>query len=97
MDLSGYDLDNVARTILSKAGTNATPASMAAVASVIAAGGYNKSPTEIVHVPINSPHGMRETKERQTILAPTIQPRPPEVADRQINVADEDRAIRSYA
>jgi len=55
MDLSGYDLDNVARTILSKAGTNATPASMAAVASVIrnrlAAGGYGKSPTEIVHAP----------------------------------------------
>jgi len=47
--------------------------------------------------PINSPHGMRETKERQTILAPTIQPRPPEVADRQINLADEDRTIRSYA
>ncbi len=35
MDLSGEDLDNVTRTILGEVGPNATPASMAAVASVI--------------------------------------------------------------
>lgn len=44
MDLSGSDLDSVTRTILAEAGENATPASMAAVASVVrnhlAAGGY---------------------------------------------------------
>ena len=55
MDLSGGDLDSVTRTILGEAGTNATPASMAAVASVVrsrlAAGGYGKSPSEIVHAP----------------------------------------------
>jgi hypothetical protein len=53
MDLSGNDLDNVTRTILGEAGPSATPASIAAVASVIrnrlAAGGYGRSPTEIVH------------------------------------------------
>jgi hypothetical protein len=36
MDLSGSDLDSVTRTILAEAGENATPASMAAVASVVA-------------------------------------------------------------
>jgi spore germination cell wall hydrolase CwlJ-like protein len=55
MDLSGSDLDSVTRTILAEAGGNATPASMAAVASVVrnrlAAGGYGKSPSEIVHAP----------------------------------------------
>jgi spore germination cell wall hydrolase CwlJ-like protein len=55
MQLSGADLDNVTRTIMAEAGQNATPASMAAVASVIrnrlVAGGYGKSPTEIVHAP----------------------------------------------
>jgi spore germination cell wall hydrolase CwlJ-like protein len=55
MDFSGADLDNVTRTIMAEAGENATPASMAAVASVIrnrlTAGGYGKSPTEIVHAP----------------------------------------------
>jgi spore germination cell wall hydrolase CwlJ-like protein len=55
MQLSGADLDNVTRTILGEVGQNATPASMAAVASVIrnrlTAGGYGKSPTEIVHAP----------------------------------------------
>jgi Cell Wall Hydrolase len=35
MDLSGNDLDNVTRTIMAEAGVNATPASQAAVASVI--------------------------------------------------------------
>ena len=35
MDLSGSDLDSVTRTILAEAGENATPASMAAVASVV--------------------------------------------------------------
>jgi hypothetical protein len=35
MDLSGADLDAVTRTILSEVGANATPASMAAIASVI--------------------------------------------------------------
>ena len=35
MDLSGQDLDNVTRTILGEAGPSVTPASMAAVASVI--------------------------------------------------------------
>ena len=53
MDLSGNDLDNVTRTILGEAGPSATPASMAAVASVIrnrlAAGGYGRTPSEIVH------------------------------------------------
>src|ERR1700730_16505815 len=46
MELSGADLDNVTRTILGEAGANATPASMAAVASTIrnrlAAGGYGE-------------------------------------------------------
>jgi hypothetical protein len=55
MDLSGNDLDNVTRTILAEAGQNATPASMAAVASVIrnrlAAGGYGNTPSAIVHAP----------------------------------------------
>jgi spore germination cell wall hydrolase CwlJ-like protein len=55
MDLSGSDLDSVTRTILAEAGGNATPASMAAVASVIrnrlAAGGYGRTPSEIVHAP----------------------------------------------
>ena len=55
MDLSGDDLDNVTRTIMAEAGENATPASMAAVASVIrnrlAAGGYGRTPSEIVHAP----------------------------------------------
>jgi len=55
MDLSGSDLDAVTRTILGEAGPTATPASMAAVASVIrnrlAAGGYGKTPSEIVHAP----------------------------------------------
>jgi spore germination cell wall hydrolase CwlJ-like protein len=55
MDLSGNDLDNVTRTILGEAGPNAAPASMAAVASVIrnrlAAGGYGKTPSEVVHAP----------------------------------------------
>jgi spore germination cell wall hydrolase CwlJ-like protein len=41
------------RTILAEVGTNATPASMAAIASVIrnrlAAGGYGNSPSEVVH------------------------------------------------
>jgi hypothetical protein len=47
MDLSGQDLDNVTRTILGEVGQNATPASMASIASVIrnrlAAGGYGSS------------------------------------------------------
>jgi hypothetical protein len=51
MDLSGADLDNVTRTILGEAGGNATPASMAAVASTIrnrlAAGGYGRTPSEM--------------------------------------------------
>jgi spore germination cell wall hydrolase CwlJ-like protein len=55
LDLSGADLDNVTRTIIAEAGQNGTPASMAAVASVIrnrlAAGGYGKTPSEIVHAP----------------------------------------------
>src|SRR5271156_864566 len=55
MDLSGSDLDDVTRTILGEAGQNASPASMAAVASVIrnrlAAGGYGKTPSDIVHAP----------------------------------------------
>jgi len=55
MDLSGADLDAVTRTILGEAGPNATHASMAAVASVIRnrlqAGGYGKTPSEIVHAP----------------------------------------------
>jgi len=55
LDLSGNDLDNVTRTIIAEAGQNGTPASMAAVASVIrnrlAAGGYGKTPTEVVHQP----------------------------------------------
>jgi fermentation-respiration switch protein FrsA (DUF1100 family) len=55
MDLSGSDLDNVTRAILGEAGPSAMPASMAAVASVIrnrlAAGGYGKSPSEIVRAP----------------------------------------------
>ena len=55
MDLSGDDLVNVTRTIMAEAGENATPASMAAVASVIrnrlAAGGYGRTPSEIVHAP----------------------------------------------
>jgi spore germination cell wall hydrolase CwlJ-like protein len=55
LDLSGDDLDNVTRTIMAEAGENATPASIAAVASVIrnrlAAGGYGRTPSEIVHAP----------------------------------------------
>ena len=55
MDLSGNDLDSVTRTILAEAGENAMPASMAALASVIrnrlAAGGYGRTPSEIVHAP----------------------------------------------
>jgi spore germination cell wall hydrolase CwlJ-like protein len=55
MQLSGTDLDNVTRTIMAEAGENATPASIAAVASVIrnriVAGGYGRTPTEIVHAP----------------------------------------------
>jgi spore germination cell wall hydrolase CwlJ-like protein len=55
LDLSGDDLDNVTRTIMAEAGENATPASVAAVASVIrnrlAAGGYGRTPSEIVHAP----------------------------------------------
>jgi hypothetical protein len=55
MDLSGNDLDSVTRTIPAKARENATPASMAAVASVVrnrlATGGYGKSLSEIVHAP----------------------------------------------
>jgi spore germination cell wall hydrolase CwlJ-like protein len=55
MDLSGNDLDNVTRTILAEVGQNATPAAQASIANVIlnrmAAGGYGKSPTEIVHAP----------------------------------------------
>jgi spore germination cell wall hydrolase CwlJ-like protein len=55
MDLYGQDLDSVTRTILGEAGPSATPASMAAVASVIrnrlAAGGYGRTPSEIVHAP----------------------------------------------
>jgi hypothetical protein len=55
VDLSGSDLDKVTRTILAEAGQNGTPASMAAVASVIrnrlAAGGYGKTPSDIVHAP----------------------------------------------
>jgi hypothetical protein len=50
MDLSGADLDSVTRTILAEVGQNATPASMAAIASVIrnrvAAGGYGRTPSE---------------------------------------------------
>ena len=46
---------NVTRTILGEVGESATPASMAAVASVIrnrlAAGGYGKTPTDIVRAP----------------------------------------------
>ena len=59
MDLSGADLDSVTRTILGEAGPSATPASMAAVASVIrnrlAAGGYGRTPSEIVHAPKTRP------------------------------------------
>jgi spore germination cell wall hydrolase CwlJ-like protein len=59
VDVSGNDLDNVTRTIMAEAGENATPASMAVVASVIrnrlAAGGYGKSPSEIVHAPGKQP------------------------------------------
>jgi spore germination cell wall hydrolase CwlJ-like protein len=74
MDLSGSDLDNVTRTILAEVGQNATPASMASIANVIrnrlAAGGYGKTPSEVVHAPYqftpwnaanqgapNDPHG----------------------------------------
>jgi len=49
------DLDNVTRTILAEVGQNGTPSSQAAIASVIrnrlAAGGYGKTPTEVVHQP----------------------------------------------
>jgi spore germination cell wall hydrolase CwlJ-like protein len=55
VDLSGQDLDNVARTIIAEAGQNGTPAAMAAVASVIrnrlAAGGYGRTATDVVHQP----------------------------------------------
>jgi Cell Wall Hydrolase len=55
LDLSGDDRDNVTRTIMAEVGENATPASMAAIASVIrnrlAAGGYGASPSAIVHAP----------------------------------------------
>lgn len=55
LSLTGSDLDNVTRTIIAEAGQNGTPASMAAVASVIrnrlAAGGYGKTATEVVHQP----------------------------------------------
>jgi spore germination cell wall hydrolase CwlJ-like protein len=55
VDLSGADLDSVTRTILAEVGQNATPASMAAIASVIrnrlTAGGYGRTPSEVVHAP----------------------------------------------
>jgi spore germination cell wall hydrolase CwlJ-like protein len=55
MDLSGQDLDNVTRTILSEVGPNASPAEMSSIASTIrnrlAAGGYGKTATEVVRAP----------------------------------------------
>jgi spore germination cell wall hydrolase CwlJ-like protein len=61
MDLSGNDLDSVTRTILAEAGENATPASMAAVASVIrnrlTASGYGKTPLRSSMRPTSSSHG----------------------------------------
>jgi spore germination cell wall hydrolase CwlJ-like protein len=53
--MANDDLDAVTRTILGEVGPNATPASMAAVASVVrnrmAAGSYGRTTSEIVHAP----------------------------------------------
>jgi N-acetylmuramoyl-L-alanine amidase len=55
MDLSGQDLDNVTRTILSEVGQKGTPAEMASIATTIrnrlATGRFGGTPTEVVHQP----------------------------------------------
>jgi N-acetylmuramoyl-L-alanine amidase len=55
MDLSGQDLDNVTRTILSEVGEKGSPAEMASIATSIrnrlAKGGYGDSVSDVVHKP----------------------------------------------
>jgi hypothetical protein len=78
MDLSGYDLDNVARTILSKAGANATPASMAAVASVIrnrlVAAAQNTRPGRALRCVMEHPSTISITSPAQSSAKPARTP-----------------------